>query len=378
MKYLLSAISLVYTLSPAIAQSYEKDSSGDLLSTYTPITVKLVDPQKEHPESCSFHHFEVIDERPDTLRIGAHTGAGLFGKGNRQLVLASRASVDLGNYLDARLARSSSPYTALVVIRALWLSDGTYTLAELSKDTAGISQIKTKIRLKAEIYAEKAGVYIPLFRFDSTRMSRTRNYFMTGQDLAGMLNALADSAGIVLSKKGDGGRKLTLDDICRFNQSRYSAVIYNDSVLMVKGVYRDFQEFRDNAPSIQNFETIDHKGKLLLYLKEDGGSYYSRDAWGYCDGKNIYVMKDGMLVPAWKEGKAFYLLGQPEEDALGKPQASQGGSVMVPVGSASGSGGMVSGTEFVGVGISPGQNKPGKTAALKHIFTVDMDTGKLY
>ncbi len=234
--------------------------------------------------------------------------------------------------MDAHIACKTSSYTALIVIRALWLSDGTYTLAEISKDT-GIAEIKTKIRLKAEVYAEKAGVYTPIFRFDSTRLSRRHSYFMVGRDLAGMLNILTDSAGILLEKLGNDGRQLSLNDISHFNQSRFNPAISSDSIILVRGVYRNFREFKDNAPSIQNFETAKGKDRLLLYIKQvDGTSYYSRDAWGYCDGKALYVMKDGMLVPAWKEGKTFCLLGRPEEG----------------------------------------------DAALRHLFTVDMDTGKLY
>ena len=45
----------------------------------------------------------------------------------------------------------------------------------------------------------------------------------------------------------------------------------------------------------------------LLYIRESGKTYYSHDAWGYSDGKDIYVMRDGILCPAWKEGKAFYI-----------------------------------------------------------------------
>ena len=45
----------------------------------------------------------------------------------------------------------------------------------------------------------------------------------------------------------------------------------------------------------------------MLYIKDASGTpYYSRTAWGYCDGKSIFIMRDGFLCPAWKEGSAFY------------------------------------------------------------------------
>jgi hypothetical protein len=197
------------------------------------------------------------------------------------------------------------------------------------------------------------------------RKRRAESYFLAGQDLAGMLDALADSAAHILAKKGNGGRRLAFDDIRLFNQSRYSAIIFNDSTPLVKGVYRDFQEFRNNAPSIHNFETTKKKDRLLLYLKEgNGNSFYSRTAWGYCDGKNIYVMKDGVLILTWREGKAFYLLGQPEEDYF--PRYNPPSAEDVAASYHPGSDGE---TEYGTIG---------RRTVIRHVFTVDPDSGKLY
>jgi len=383
MKYPLSSILLVFTLFHATAQSLDTDSIGSPLAVYRPITIKLQDPLTRHTVYSPFRHFEILDQRPDTTRIGFRVYNALIGHGNRQMVLAGQASLELSNYLDTHIAGKTSPYTALIVIRALWLSDGTYTLAEISKDTGNLANIKTKIRLKAEVYAERAGIYTPIFRFDSTRMSKTYLYSVVGRDLAGMLNTLADSAAILLDRLGNDGKQLTLNEISHFNQSRFNPVICSGNIVLNSGVYRDFQEFKDNAPSIHNFETTRDKDRLLLYLKQnDGTSYYTRGAWGYCDGKTIYVMKDGMLVPVWKEGKAFYLFGLPEEGGVGR--SDQGQSVMVPMAvmttPVGGAGAHMTGTGFVSVGGSPytGTNKPRQDATIKHLFTVDMDTGKLY
>ena len=208
-QYALSTFFVLCLISQASAQSEQKDSSSPSLSTYKSVAIDLNDPVKKHPNYSPFRHFELLDERSDTLRIGAHTGAGLLGHGNRQFVLPGTVSVVLSNYLNDRFTRSASPYTALIVLRTLWISDGTYTLADLRNDTA-VAHVKTKIRLKAEVYAEKEGVYTPLFRFDSTVTCRTGLYFIVGQDLPDLLNGLADSAGISADKNSVGRRNLTL------------------------------------------------------------------------------------------------------------------------------------------------------------------------
>jgi hypothetical protein len=349
------------------------------ISTYHPVVIRLQNPEKWKKQLFApFRHFEVLDQRPDTLRIGAHTDGSAFGNGNKQLILAKPVSRAIGDYLDSHFSDSGASYTALVVIRALWISDGAFTLSDISQDTTDLTRIKTRIRLKAEIYAERQGVYIPLFRYDHTSRDHSSSYIIAGYNLTSMLNDLADSAGEVLSQKGGAGRQLSFEDIRKFNRSRFEPVIYTDSAL-VPGVYKDFQEFKDNAPSIHEFEMVkEGKYKLLLYLKGPGqDATYSRNAWGYCDGSNIYIMKDGILVPAWKEEKAFYLLGQPEEGSFAKSKPSIALFMPVILGTVP-LGGGANAYMSAGPGVPPSSQGAKRSAFFKHIFTVDMDTGKLY
>lgn len=372
MRPALSCFLLVFALSAVKGQEPPVVDSASMLSTYRRVTIKLQDPERQHPNDLPFHHFEILDERPDTLRIGAHTGAGLFGKGNRQLGFAGQTSWELANYLDVRFSRPQGPFTALIALRNLWFSDATYTLADLSKDTSA-SHVKIRIRLKAEVYAEKDGIYTPLFRLNSIGESQSGSYLSIGQDLGGMLDDLADSAAILIDRKGMGGRHLSRDDIRQFNRSRFDLVIYTDTAL-VSGVYLSFEEFRNNAPSIRNFEVLpntqedkDNKN-LLLYLKGSGNeSIYTRDAWGYCDGMTVYVMKDGVLVPTWREGKAYYLLGLAEEIDIKKNRL---GWLDAPY--------TMDATSPGTTTMNPGGGTTDPKLTLKHVFAVDMDTGKLY
>lgn len=57
------------------------------------------------------------------------------------------------------------------------------------------------------------------------------------------------------------------------------------------GVYVNFMEFRDNAPSITKDFTIkkDGEGKYLHYLLFDKKGKPIRDAYGFSDGRTVYV-----------------------------------------------------------------------------------------
>ncbi|HET6255386.1 MAG TPA: hypothetical protein VFE32_15000 [Puia sp.] len=260
----------------------------------------------------SFSHFEVIDERPDTSRIGIHTCIPDFGRNyDRQLIFERSTRGAIADYLNRHFACPGSPYTALVILRTLWLSDANYARAEYIRHPEHRLE-RTHIRLKAEIYAIRDERYIPVLRFDTLQTAMKRrilrersSYFEWGANLALLMNDLADSSSRLAREKAVAGRWVDLDDIRQFNASRFNAPIDDDQP--ARGVYANFEEFRNNTPSIQNFEIKLEDRKRLLYIRESGTTYYTHDAWGYCDGKDIYIMRDGVLCPAWKEGKAFYL-----------------------------------------------------------------------
>src|SRR5262249_24697942 len=131
-------------------------------------------------------------------------------------------------------------------------------------------------------------------------------YSLWEDDLTAVLGEMTDSASYLATARVATGRRLQREDIIQFNQSRFELPI-TGSPILTPGAYASFQEFRNNAPSIQNFEVHQQNEDHLLYITNaNGPSQYSREAWGYCDGKTVYIMREGKLYPLWKEGKAFY------------------------------------------------------------------------
>jgi hypothetical protein len=298
---------LLFVLS-GIAQT---QSSLNRLPAAT-INLKISDIPPLQPSA--FRRFVVVDLRPDTQRIGIHTFVPTIGHPhNRQLVFRQSAAGEIAQYLNTRYARADAPYTALIVLRSLWLSDANYLREDRVKNPTIIFE-RTHIRLKAEVYAASDSGYMPVLRFDTLQSYVKSNqydnlnsyYSLWDKDLAAVLDDMADSTSALAIAKAGRGRILRLDDILQFNHSRFDNAITSNAT-MTAGVYKSFDEFKNNAPSIQNFEIRTEKKNRVLYIKgEDGTSYYSHDAWGYCDGNNIYIMRDGMLYPAWREGQAFY------------------------------------------------------------------------
>jgi hypothetical protein len=310
--------------------------------------LKLRDPQwNKHTGPAGFRHFEILDARQDTARIGVFGNGTNFSNQPKQIIFDKPATNEFADYLNSRFTDQKATSTVLVVIRFLWISDWIHNPHPIHTDHDIVHNANAMIRLKAEVYAEANGVYTPLFRFDSTQFSTTFSYG-PGEKLAGMLNDLAGRAASETEQKQGSGRHISLEEIRHFNESRADQPILKDSTILAEGLYKDFEEFRNNEPSIrQGFKLV--KGVRSLELRgEDGEIASSPDqVWGFCDGKTVYVMFERELVPTWKEGNAYYIL-VPEiiENYDGSP----------------------------GVGEMLGMPPP----ILKRILTIDMDSGDIY
>lgn len=83
------------------------------------------------------------------------------------------------------------------------------------------------------------------------------------------------------------------------------------ATVLRKGIYASIHEFRNNQPSVFNYQVEpDVNGLLQLYLKDAAGQlYFSRKMWGYCDGQQCYVMMNGNLFPIIPVHHAFYVWG---------------------------------------------------------------------
>ena len=354
-----------------------KATDPTLWSVYKSIQIRLPALVKEDTRApAPFSHFEVLDLRPDTARIGNHTEISpyIVATRNRQLALAGQAAPEIARYLNDHFPGTGTGFTALVVIRTFWVSDKEYTYNEVGDQgqVPGTPPRYWVIRLKAEIYAGKDNQYTPLKRFDSSvdmRLSTGNSedfltdsvlaaagaypqyspYSRAGAGLASLLLEMVNSISQMdISARWVQGRRLSMGDINTFNQSRLDLPICMDDHL-VRGVYRNFEEFKSNAPSIKDFEIQSDKKSSGVYLKDETGqSYLTHEVWGLCDGQSVYVMLGGVLYRAWKEQKAYYVSGDLNLSWIQKPDV----------------------VNFNGAG------RVVKSKA--KVYCVDMDTGNIY
>jgi hypothetical protein len=325
-------------------------SAQPSLTSFPSVTIRLKVPDSAH---SVFRHFVVLDERPDTARIGLHTFVPTFGAPhNRQLVFRRPAAVEIAAWLNEQFSRPQAPYTALIVLRTLWLSDPNYLREDFVRDPDKVHE-RTHLRLKAELYASRDSLFLPILRYDTVLAYKNDNPYTSAsyyshweKDLTDLLADLTDTASHLVPLREGHARLLHLGEIRDFNRSRSTYTI-DRAPAFTPGVYASFNEFRNNNPSIRDFEIKHENKERLLYIKEPGGaSIYSHDAWGYSDGRSVYVMRDGHLCPVWKEGRAFYFYGGTNKEITMPPGFTNSG-------------------QTIEVNVHP-------------IFTIDMDKGIAY
>jgi hypothetical protein len=298
---------------------------ADNLSNLRTITIQLNGPYNHDGALLStqspFSHFEVLDERADTTRIGVHGNLPMHSHFfDRQLIFSKPAHQEIAAWLNRHFTYPGAPDSVLVILRYLWLSDTDPYSPNPDQYSSfhphNPADTRTHIRLKAEIYARRNNLYLPLLRIDTleptkfvTYNARTATYNGWEKDLTELLRDLAENAATAASHHRNSGRWISGEDIRRFNRSRFDIPIF-DSNTLIRGVYTGFQEFRNNAPSIRDFEVRPDNGHLALYLRNgDGSSYYTHDVWGFCNGKQVFIMRDGLLHLLQKDGNSFYFYG---------------------------------------------------------------------
>jgi hypothetical protein len=326
MRPILLLLSLCSLAHPGAAQPVEvANTPAENLSRLRTITVQL-NGSRDHDAALSsaqspFIHFEVLDERADTTRIGVHGNLPMHSHFfDRQLIFNKPVHQEIAAWLNRHFTHPGAPDSVLVILRYLWLSDTDPYSPNPDQYSSfhphNPADTRTHIRLKAEIYARRNNQYLPLLRIDTleptkqvTYPARTANYNGWEKDLEGMLRDMVKDAALAANHKKNSGHWISWEDIRRFNRSRFDIPIFDSSTL-VRGVYTGFEEFRNNAPSIHDFEVRPDNGHLALYLRNgDGTTYYTHNVWGFCNGKEVFIMRDGLLHLLRKDGNCFYFYG---------------------------------------------------------------------
>jgi len=159
---------------------------------------------------------------------------------------------------------------------------------------------------------EKKGLYHPLYTIDTVYLSNTN---LTEYEAAILLQHGIDILLGKVKNKNESELKISRKSLSASDVNDYVLQKRNLPVLEApfykKGIYKTFDEFVQNQPSITDF-TKGKNGKVTdeMYVKDAAGSeYLLRDFWGFSDGRNIYINTGDNFFRLTKQDGAFVFYG---------------------------------------------------------------------
>ena len=275
-------------------------------SDYPVKHIELPLPGKAVIAGIPFNRIMVKDARPDSNAI-------LLNKYDYYTIDNFETVAE--QYFNNALATQNIADTnkhLVIFIKKLWITRQ-YDWEEPSEDENDLRRGKWLggLLFKADCFLKTDSVYNPLFSYDTTFVSDNKN----------MVDAAAvmiDSCFKMLLQKiirfqskslSSQLKKMTADEVEKYNNNRFQIPVLKNNELK-RGVYSTFKEFKNNNPAYTDFTV--QKATLTdeLYVKDAAGKErLTRNVWGYCDGKNVFIKSADNFFMLNRVGNSFYMRG---------------------------------------------------------------------
>ncbi len=356
MKIILLATFISLIFSPCYSQA---DKNSSILPEIKTTEITLVHPSVTTAEKKYISGLIVVDARFDTSSYGLYQN---YPNKYYSIVGAKSAADDvrdfLRNYLEVTPTNNGSDKKIVMVIKKLWatsaLQQETDNEFEISPGESG------GVVAKFEFYSSNGEGYSPLYRFDTTvnglkSMKKDAAEYIS-KVLALSVERLPISRVTAVSLSG---KIMSLEEIMVYSSQQANIPIVNATAYK-KGVYKTFDDFKMNNPSILNYEIETDKLTKTIFLNDGQGAYPVRDLWGYCDGRHVYINSADNYFELVKQGNTFI---SDAARSLSRRRSVKAGNVLM--------------LGVVGGGIGRGNKKTTYSLSRK-LYELDMDTGELY
>lgn len=288
--------------------------------------------------SNSIHSVNVIDFRDDTAAVGYH----YLKEGDARRYLVQPGTLPKNKHNDAWskvyhcLPSLSTGFTAwineylqckknesaknklLIVVKKFWLSSEADEIRfENDKKGKAINGWDAGVLCKIEFFLEKDSMFFPLYKIDSvfTFKERLNDYRGTrfvdnaASFVTSVLKSSLEKFTIINMDEIIAKRKrLSFDDINRGFSKRINIPVLN-AVGFKKGAYKNFEEFKLNTPSIAWYQLREGPGGDILYIKEGDSEFPTRNTWGFCDGKDVFINSGDKYSKLVRKENTFYFFG---------------------------------------------------------------------
>ncbi len=172
-------------------------------------------------------------------------------------------------------------------------------IAQSNNENENVNNIKFEV----ECYYKAKDLLYPAIRIDTSyaeRSTRIKKSFL--EITREILQPLIDRVPLIDSAKMQKRHSYTLQQIQERYQGRFNLPILTTDQYK-RGIYKSFQEFINNSPSITEF-SIKNKGyNVLLY--NSSGAIISSKIFGFYDGEICWVYGGAYCSPLIKVGNSF-------------------------------------------------------------------------
>ena len=251
--------------------------------------------------------FVVEDVRFDTSSIGMQVRTTAFFYNNyfRKLTLDKSLSESITERLNnSKFQLSQSELSFVCFVKQFYLMQSD-SLDKKSKN----KELYNALTLNTEVYIDKAGMYYPAFKLDTTLLSVTdsKNEFVV---LDEMLNMIGIKAARVDTAKAFARKADLPSDVAEKYRKQFDKPILMASE-PAAGVYSSFAEFVNSSPSVKEFKMVkDHKSTSLFSKTPQKDWTIETKAFGFSDGHCFWLNVDNVFYPLIRQGNTFEFLGE--------------------------------------------------------------------
>ena len=285
---------------------------------------------KDSIQLLHIHDITVEDVRPDTMAVGLEQHVQ---RKPRFLLMEDGLTQTIQKLVNGYVRYGNSDSASVVmVISKLWLTGGMDPISEYPgmwnthEDTV---QTVSNLVVRIDYLLRTGAKYNLLCRYDTVltasykhmdtyellvvsygptaTVSRSANRLVE-EAIAGSLIKLAKFDSLIPSGFV-GRRKFNNQEVEAYYKKPYGIPILNDKSFTA-GVYMNFEEFKTNSPSGKNYEIVkDIRADLISVKQKDGKFIPMKDAWGYCDGHQLYIRSGSNYFLLQRRSNNFYIFG---------------------------------------------------------------------
>lgn len=316
-----------------VSASAQQNNSLNFISSFK---IKKLDIKKTNSQSVTLKGIKsiaCIDHRIDTMTLGFMQRQ----VENKKYFIQTRNKFenDITNYINTvtSLSDTNSNLSLLFIINKLWLTDEIRNTILQNSDETKPREFVSGILARIDFVLTDGINYYPLSRFDSV-ITGNEYIYQFAEEYVGqaIYQSLVKLSSVNLEGIQQRLKKVSLIHLTRYYNERINIEILKDTVYK-KGIYKSFNEFKSNKPSITDYEIEFGKTEDMIYEKNKNGSVISaRDIWGFCDGTTIYIRSVDNFFPLYKLNTVFYVYGA--KSVVRSKQVRMGNFLISPLGAA--------------------------------------------